>query len=140
MSPLHDAHLVLLSLWGGFVLAEGVVELAARDDASRRAAARLHYWMDVLVELPLLAGVLATGGLLAARSWPLTRLHWIKVAAGLAAVAMNLFCVAHVVARQRRAGDPAALRRHGRFVKLAAGLGLPFALVAATLGFAYFRR
>ena len=35
---------------------------------------------------------------------------------------------------------PAALRRHGRFVKLAAGLGLPFALVAATLGFAYFRR
>jgi len=25
-------------------------------------------------------------------------------------------------------------------VKLAAGLGLPFALVAATLGFAYFRR
>lgn len=61
-----------------------------------------------------------------------------KVGAGLAAVAANLWCVAHVVARKRRSDDPAAVTRHARWVRVTATVGLPFGAVALYLGLAYF--
>ncbi len=138
MEPVHLTHLVGVSLWGGLVLGEAVLELSARDEASRRHTARVHFWMDVLVELPLLVLVLATGTWLTAQAWPLGSLRALKVACGLAAVVANLACVGVVVARYRRRDDGDALRRLGLAVRLA-GLAAPFALVAAWLGLAYFR-
>jgi hypothetical protein len=138
MDPLHVAHLIAVAAWAGLVLAEGALELGARDEASRRFAARLHYRLDLLFELPLLGVVLGTGSVLAARSWPFTTLHWVKVGAGLVPVAINLACVYGVVARFRAQDDPAALERWTRRILLAA-VGAPFFLVAATLGLVYFR-
>jgi len=140
MDAWRSAHLIVLGLWGGLVAAEGVVELAPRSDEARRFSAELHYWMDMLVELPVLAAVLATGVVLAARAWPLSPLHWVKIAAGLVAVSANLGCVAHVVLRRRRIGDLSQLRHHGRRVRLTASVGLPFAAVALYVGLAYFAR
>ncbi len=139
MEPLHLAHVILVSVWGGFVMAEGVLELTSREEVALRVAARVHYWMDLLAELPLLAGVLLTGTVLAVRAWPLSTLHWVKIAAGLIAIGANLTCVLVVILRYRRLDDRASLFRHSRHVRLT-GVGVPFALLAAYLGLAFFRQ
>lgn len=140
MGPWHVAHLVVLGLWGGLVSAEGVVELSPRTDDELRNAAKLHYWMDLLVEVPLLAGVVFTGAVLTARVWPLSPLHWLKIGAGLVAVGANSWCVAHVLARRRHIDDVGELRRHGRWVRVTAAVGVPFAGIALLLGLAFFTR
>jgi hypothetical protein len=140
MEPWHLAHVVALGLWGGLVFAEGVVELASRTEDELRHAAKLHYWMDVLVEVPLLAAVLATGAVLAARAWPLSAIHWVKIGAALVALGANLWCVAHVIARRRRMDDLAALRRHGQRVRVSAVIGVPFAAIALYVGLIHFAR
>lgn len=139
MELVHSLHLLLLAGWAGLVLAEAVVELAARDEPARRAAARFHFWIDVLVEIPLLAGVVVTGALLLARVSPPSPLHLLHVAAGLAAVAANSCCVVLVIRRYRRLGrsSDADLLVQARRVRLSAIVGVPFALVAAYVGFAY---
>jgi len=134
------AHLIALGLWGGLVAGEAVVELKSRSDDECRYAAKLHYRMDLIVELPLLAAVLLTGAVLAARAWPFSALHWAKISAGLVAVCANLWCVRHVVIRYRRSEDVEALRRHGQWVRVTASVGLPFAAVALYIGLAYFAR
>lgn len=139
MEPWHFAHLAALGLWGGLVAAEGVVELTPRTDDERRHAAKLHYWMDLVIELPLLAAVSMTGAILASRAWPLSPLHWVKIGAGSIAVAANLWCVVHV-AKRRHVEDSLALRRHGRWVRATASVGIPFAAVALYVGVAYFAR
>lgn len=139
MHGLHIAHLFALGLWGGLVLAETVVEVSAGDDEQLRAAARLHYWIDLCVELPLLAAVLITGAWLTARAWPLTGLHAVKIALALVAIGCNLYCAVHVVLRYRRADDTTALRHHNRHVRLSF-LGLPAGLAALFIGLTYFAR
>jgi hypothetical protein len=138
VEPLHLAHLILLSVWGGLVLAEGVVELRARRGPKLREAAELHYWMDVLIEAPLLAGIVGTGAVLAARAWPLTPLHWVKIVCALLAIGMNAYCIVQVL-RRRRVEDIATLERLSARVRLS-GLGIPPALVALYVGLIYFRR
>jgi len=138
MDPVHVAHLIAVSVWGGLVLAESVLELGANDDESRRVAARLHYRLDLGLELPLLLIVLATGGHLAARAWPWTPLHWLKVGLGLVAVAVNLLCVGAVVARRRHVDDAAAVQFWTRWIR-AAGVAVPAYLGALALGLACFR-
>ncbi len=135
---MHLTHLILLAVWAGVVLAEGVLELGASVETAREVA-RLHYRIDMLVEAPLLAGILVTGGCLVWRAWPLSGLLWVKVVCGLVAVLLNVYCVVHVVLRHRRSGDRAALQDHRRRVLLS-GLGVPPALVAAYLGLVYFAR
>jgi hypothetical protein len=133
MDTTRLLHLAVLFLWGGVVLAELVVELAA----SHEEAARIHYFIDLFVEVPLIAGVLTTGGFLVARAWPLHALLWWKVGAALTAITLNLYCVVEVVLRYRRRADPAALARHRRGVFFSTA-GIPFAAVAAYLGLRYF--
>ena len=140
MEPWHTAHLVAIAFWGGFVAAEVVVELASRTDDELRHAAVLHYWMDLLVELPALVAVLVTGAVLTKSTWPPSPLLWIKIAAGLTAVTVNLWCVLHVVGRYRKLDDVASLHRHGRWVRVAATVGVPFGAVALYLGLSHFAR
>ncbi|MSP60344.1 MAG: hypothetical protein EXR72_08380 [Myxococcales bacterium] len=137
MDPLHLVHLVLIGLWGGLVLAESVIELGGSDEGMLRAAARLHYWTDLLFEVPILLGVLVTGAWLSARSWPLTQLHYIKIGAALIAIAGNLYAAALVIARRRHLDDLAALRVYRRRIRRT-GAALPFALLALYLGLRYF--
>jgi len=129
IAPL--VHLVLLGLWGGVVAAEMVVEdLGRRNQELQAPAARFHYWIDLLVELPLLIGVTGSGLVLAALRWPLSGLHWIKIVLACVAIGANLICVA-VVLRRHKQQEHALTRK--LFVLV--GVGLPAALVAATLGF-----
>ncbi len=137
MTAWHLAHLLALGLWGGVVLAEGIIEQVGRRDAAHTAAAaRMHYWTDLLLELPLLAVIIGTGVVLA---WnvPLTGLHWLKIACAVFAIGVNVWCIGVVLRRQRTVGSAShqtTLADTSR-VFLAIKLGLPPGLVALWLGF-----
>lgn len=138
MDALHLAHLVLLGVWGGLVLAETIVEVALTGETGRAHAARAHFWIDMLAELPVVLGVLVTGGLLVLRVWPPSTWLIVKICAGLAAVAINLYCTVMVVLRYRhRESSPQVERYRARV--LLSGLGIPFALVAAWIGLSGYR-
>ena len=132
-------HLVMLSLWGGVVATEAVIELYPfRHREQHAATIRLHYWIDLLVEAPLVLAVAATGGLLLLSIDRITALHLVKVGFAGAAIAVNVFCIAVVVRRGRRlerGGEEASLWRSSRIVLACFAVGLGCAAVAATLGF-----
>jgi hypothetical protein len=134
-------HLIVLSLWGGVVATEAVIEVYPfRQHQLHAATIRFHYWIDLLVELPLVIAVVTTGTLLFFLVDPLTPLHWLKICFGGAAVGVNLFCIAVVVKRGRRLsrdGDDGPLWRASRTVLACFAVGLACAAGAAVLGFRF---
>lgn len=140
MDNLRLAHLLFLASWGGLVLAETVIELGSRpDDAGAVQTARLHFVIDGLFEVPLLAGIVATGALLLARAWPPTPLLVAKLACAVIALGANVYCAWLVVRRHRSAGDPAAVHRLASRIRLT-GIGVPFGLVALIIGLGWLHR
>lgn len=139
MEPFHLAHLIVLGMWLGVVVTEVLFEFTASDAQSLRAAARFHYTVDKFGELPILFAVLVTGTILAVRAWPLTPLHFIKIAASLVAVGANLICTVWVFQR-RRIEDVNVLLGFRRRIWSLAAVGVAFGTVALYLGLAYFRR
>ena len=133
------AHLVMLGLWGGVVATEAVLELYPRRRPELHPyTIRAHYWIDLLVELPVLLGVAVTGMVLLALAWPLTPWHLVKIACGALAVGANITCVALVIRRNRllvRGEEDSALWRASRRISLTAAAGIPLALTAVVLGF-----
>lgn len=141
MPTLADAHLIALIAWGALVVVESFVELGARDEAGLRRAARTHFLLDTWLELPLLVVVTSTGAALAARVPVWTTLHTVKVAAGLTAVAANLYCVAAVLRRHAARDRVDALRRHTVLIRVVSpAVGVPAAAVAAWLGLTHLLR
>ena len=139
MEPFHVAHLIVLGMWLGVVITEVLFEFAASDPESLRAAARFHYNVDMFGELPILFGVLITGVILALRSSPLTPLHFVKIAASLVAVGVNLICTLWVFQR-RGIEDVNVLLGYRRRIWSLAAVGVVFATPALYLGLVYFRR
>jgi hypothetical protein len=127
-------HTVAVFVWFGVVAAEVSIELRARDDDGMRRAAADHYWIDALVEVPLLAIVLASGLLLTVRAWPLDSARAAMVTCGLLAVAANVACVGFVIARRRGVDDASVVRLNRRRIFACAIAGAPFGLLAAIIG------
>ena len=138
---LAMVHLVMLSLWGGVVATEAVIEVHPfRQRDLHAATIRFHYWIDLLVELPLVLAVIATGATLFFLTETVTPLLLVKIGLGGAAVAINLFCIVVVVRRGRRLeghGDEDSLWRSSRTVLACFATGLLCAAGAATLGFRF---
>jgi hypothetical protein len=132
-------HLVVLCLWGGVVAAESVIELYPyRRRELHDHSIRFHFWIDLLVELPLIIGVLTTGVVLITLAWPLTGTHIIKILCAAVCISANIVCIALVLKRKRQLDDGAAdpdLWRSTRRIVLCAVVGLPFAAAAAGMGF-----
>ena len=132
-------HLIFLCLWGGVVATESVLELYPyRKKEMRENAIRYHFWIDLLVEMPLILAVIATGLTLAVLAWPISALHWVKIGCASAAVSANLVCVALVVQRGQRLNQGVGemeLWKLTRRIVTCAVAGLPFATVAAGAGF-----
>lgn len=139
MEPFHVAHLIVLGMWLGVVITEVLFEFAASDADSLRAAARFHYNVDKFGELPILLAVVITGTILTVRAWPLTPLHFIKIAASLLAVGANVICTMWVFQR-RRIKDANVLLGFRRRIWSLAAVGVVFATPALYLGLVYFRR
>ena len=139
MEQLRVAHLIVLGMWLGVVITEALFEFAASDAESLRAAARFHYRVDRFGELPILFAVFVTGTILAVRGWPLTPLHFIKIAASLVAVGSNLICTLWVFQR-RPIEDVKVLLGFRRRIWSLAAVGVVFGTLALYLGLVYFRR
>lgn len=141
LGVLPMIHLVVLALWGGVVATEAVIELYPfRHREQHAATVRLHYWIDLLVEAPLVLAVAVTGLMLLLSIDPVTPTHLVKVGFGAAAIAVNAFCIAVVVRRGRRlerGGDESRLWRASRTVLACFAVGLACASVAAVLGFRF---
>ena len=138
---LAMVHLMVLSLWGGVVATEAVIEVYPfRKRELHAATIRFHYWIDLLVELPLVLAVIATGVGLWFLTDPVTPLHLVKIGFGAAAVAINLFCIVVVVKRGRHLesdADDETLWRASRTVLACFAAGLLCAAGAAVLGFRF---
>jgi hypothetical protein len=141
IDALAMIHLIVLSLWGGVVATEAVIEVYPfRQRELHAATIRFHYWIDLLVELPLVLAVIGTGTTLVFLTDPLTPLHFVKIVFGGAAVVVNLFCIVVVVKRGRRlAGDADEERLWlaSRTVLACFAVGLLCAAGAAILGFRF---
>ncbi len=138
---LAMTHLVVLALWGGVVATEAVIEvLPFRRRELHGATIRFHYWIDLLVELPLVLAVVATGAVLVFSLERVSPLHVVKIGFGGAAVAVNLFCIVVVVKRGRRLKreiNDEPLWRDSRTVLMCFAVGLLCAAGAAVLGFRF---
>lgn len=134
-------HLIILSMWGGVVATEAVIEVYPfRKRELHAATIRFHYWIDLLVELPLVLALIVTGVVLFFLTDPLTPLHLVKIGLGGAAVGVNLFCIVVVVRRGRRLAhdaEEAGLWRASRTVLACFVVGLLCASGAAVLGFRF---
>ena len=139
LNLLAMAHLIVLSMWGGVVATEAVIEIFPfRRRELHAATIRFHYWIDLLLELPLVLAVIATGIALVFVIETVTPLHLVMLGFGGAAVAINLFCIVVVVKRGRRLeriADDGPLWQASRTVLACFASGLLCAGGAAVLGF-----
>ena len=139
LQVLAMVHLIVLSMWGGVVATQAVIEIYPyRRRELHAAAIRFHYWIDLLIELPLVLAVIATGVALLFVIETVTPLHLVLIGFGGAAVAINLFCIAVVVKRGQRlerSADDGQLWRASRTVLACFATGLLCAAGAAVLGF-----
>jgi hypothetical protein len=129
-------HLFLLGLWLGCVMVEGVLEFfARRDRGTEKKVAELHFWIDVLVEIPAFLGVLVTG-LVLIDGHALSGLLLVKIAFGMAAIVVNALCVLPVVRRRFAAArsEEENVRRQSKWIGLAFVVGLPLGFAAMGLG------
>ncbi len=135
---LHVLHFVVVAAWFGVVGVEFVMEIVPlrRPDLGP-AVAVLHYWVDLIVELPLIVAVTATGFLILSgrpRCSPDDARLLVKLLGAAVALGANLVCVALVVWRHRGRVD--AIEKRSRWVR-ATGIGIPGGLVALYLGLGY---
>ena len=129
---LLNVHIFAASAWIGVVGCETVMELTAHDPAARRLVARVHQWIDILFEMPLIATVLVTGAVLLARAWPPSFLLLVKIGAAMIAIVANFICVQFVRARVRAESDETAIAWTRRI--MLTGYAVPFGLVALIIG------
>ncbi|MDE2466296.1 MAG: hypothetical protein KGO02_21675 [Alphaproteobacteria bacterium] len=128
---LLEIHIVAASAWLGLVGGETVMELHARGPSAQRLIARMHKWIDILFEGPLVATVLVTGSVLLWRVWPPSPLLVVKIAAAMVAVIANFICIPLVQARAKAQSDE-ALRTLTRKIG-ATGVAIPFGLAALAI-------
>ena len=133
MTFLPTLHFIFICVWLGVVLVETVLEFSGRAELDLRKAAELHFWIDLMIEFPIVSGVLITGIILTVMAGSLSQLMWIKIAMGLVAIASNIYCGALVMIRYRRRSDPAALLSLTRRI-CQCWVGVPFGLTAFYLG------
>ena len=132
MSGWLFVHVLALGLWLGCVTIEAILELHAHRDAVLRAGiARIHFWIDMLAEMPAFTMV-AISGIAMLDPARMQGAYAVMVVAGSIAIAVNLWCVLPVIRRRAAANRDDATTRDAqtRLVFLAFAMGLPFGLAA----------
>lgn len=130
---MHTIHFLIVGMWVGLVGAEIILEWTCRDGAAARTAAEVHFWLDLLIEAPIVVGVCITGGVLLVDAWPPEPLLWVKLVLAAIPVVSCTYSIIVVLQRHRHLEDPAALAAGRRRILLSALAAGP-ALVALYLG------
>lgn len=135
MHLLPFLHLLFIGTWFGCVLVEVVFEISAKRNPEYKSyVARLHYWIDLLVEMPAFMGVLVTG-LLMIDLGKMSPLYLVKIITGLIPIGVNIFCVIAVILRKRAAdtGNDIEIDKNSKRIYWSF-IGVSFAFVAFGLG------
>ena len=135
MSRLLVIHVASAGLWLGCVLVEVAFERVLVGLQMREFLARLHYWVDLLIELPAFLIVLATGQQLLHTATPTVALH-VMTGAGFIAILANIYCVWLVVRRRSYAvaGDMEGYELADRMQHRVGGVVLLGILIAMAAG------
>ena len=136
MSGLWFFHILLLGLWGGCVAVEMTIELASRGHFDQKKnIARLHYYIDCFVEIPILFLVTLTGLMLLDLS-KMHGLYRVKIIIAFVPVIANVLCLIPVFRRKDAAlaGNEAAVDYHTKLIYLAFYTGITFGLVRMGIG------
>ncbi len=132
-------HLLLIGLWLGCVLTEALFEraLLGRGPDAELWLARLHWRVDLFIEVPAFCGVLLSGAMLLHQqpSWP--AYFGLKLSLAGLALAANAFCVVLVRIRlgQAERKDWAGFAKTDRLQHQVGAVVLLALLLAMTLGF-----
>jgi len=130
---MHTIHLLVVGMWTGLVGAEVILEWTCREGPAARAAAEIHYWLDLLLEAPLVLAVTVTGGILLLDAWPPGPVLAWKLALSAIPIVSCTYSIVVVLWRHRRLDDPRALAA-GRVRILASALAAGPGFVALYLG------
>ena len=95
-------HLCLVAAFLGLYACEVVVETAFQRDELHPMAIRVHYLLDIFVEIPLVSGILVSGVVLALLVEEITAPHVWLIACGTVAVLACLFCFWKFVRGRKR--------------------------------------
>jgi len=134
-------HVLAAGFWLGCVAVEVVLERSrgGRDIAKKRLVADYHATVDQWIEIPTFMVLLVTGAMLI----DVERLggwYLLKVICGTSVVVLNAWCAVIVRQRRRLPDDErflATYRRMSRRIDLSGYLGIPLAVAAVCLGFAF---
>lgn len=135
-STLLTAHLFAVAFWLGVVGVEFLLERGrAHSHQHGFNVARLHFQIDMFLEMPAFLVVLATG-LALLEPERLSGLYALKVAVGALAVMGNLLCIIPIILR-KQAADRQDLRgviRYSLWVDRISATAIPAGLAAFVLG------
>ena len=126
-------HFLAVGMWTGLLAAEVILEWSCREGAAARTAAVVHYWLDLLVEAPLVLAVTASGAYLLLGAWPPGPVLAWKLALGAVPIVSCCWSITLVVRRYGRRDEPEALAAGRRRVLLSA-LAVGPGVVALYLG------
>lgn len=137
MDFLKIIHLMLIFTWLGLILAETIIELKGSNKLHALQTSKLHFWIDLCFEIPIVLAVLITGILLLQRVEIFSTILLMKIILGLIAILINLYCALLVVIRYTKINYLDSLDYWSRKIRFT-WLGIPLGLVSFYLGFAYF--
>jgi len=144
MPAIHlvsTVHLCLVAAFLALYACETIVEGSHAEDKLHPTAIRLHFLMDIFLEIPLMIGIFATGVILAFQVEEITTPHAWLIACGTIVVFSCIFCFFRFVRTRRHLLDRDTIdpARHvairTRFAIVTLGILTPALLVALGIGF-----
>jgi hypothetical protein len=134
-------HLCLVAAFLGLYLCEAVVEGSHAKDELHPTAIRLHFLLDVFVEIPLMVGIFVTGIILSFFVEEITTPHVWLIACGTIVVLSCFACFLGFVRTRRKLLDREVID-HERLAAMRMKLGIftfailnPALIAALILGF-----
>ncbi len=138
ISIISILHLIFVATWGGIVMTESVLEIVAKKkNENLKSISVFHYWIDLLVELPVIMAVLATGVALFILTESITILHIVKISFAVMAILANLYCIYNVIKRYQAVHSGECrdtLLKKTNPVMLSGIIGIPIGIIVFSIG------
>lgn len=137
------AHVTCISVFFGIFLVESVIELYPyfnkyQDTELHHAAIRYHYWIDSVIEIPAVLGILGTGICMAILVDKLTILHVIKIGCIICWVTGGSLCILSVIKRYKLLNQDSSeeiiANKSKRIINIAATITYLFFIPALLIG------